>query len=111
MAAIKKEDLKKAMENLKKLGGKMKEVARVIEKDTICGAQIGKLKLKILGLERDKNNKLKEIGKTTYKLVCSGKIKEVSVAKQCSEIKNLDKAIKQQKAEIAKLIEKIKEKS
>lgn len=111
MAAIKKEDFEKAMENLKKLGGKMKEVARVIEKDTIYGAQIGKLKLQILGLEKDKNNKLKEVGKTAYKLVCSGKLKEVSVTKQCSEIKNLEKTIKRQKAEITQLMQKIKEKS
>ena len=103
MAKIKKKDVEKAMEGLRKLGGKVKEVAKIIEKDAVYGTQVGKLRIKILALERDKFNQFREIGKVAYKLFLSKKLKDATLAKQCTQLNNIEKAIKKQHAEITKL--------
>lgn len=110
MAKIKKQDVDKALESLRRLGGKMKEVAKIIEKDAIYGTQIGKIKIKVLALERDRFNNLREIGKTAYKLFLSKKLKDATLTKQCAQLKNIENAIKKQNAEIAKLKKNFKNK-
>lgn len=107
MVTIKKEDVERARKSLKKLGGKMKEIAKALKEDVTYGAQIGKLELKNLCLEKDKLLKLKKIGEITYKLVRSGKMNNPALAKECAELATIEKTIKKQRAEINKIRKKI----
>ncbi|MFH1238565.1 MAG: hypothetical protein V1653_00465 [bacterium] len=107
MATIKKEDIQRAKKNLKKFGSKVKEIAMALKEDAIYGAQIGNLGIKNLGLERDRLLKLKKIAEMTYKLVRTGKIKNVALAKECAELETIEKTIKKQKAQISQISKKI----
>ncbi|MFH1783450.1 MAG: hypothetical protein ABH868_00920 [bacterium] len=108
MATIQKRDVEKALASLRKFGGKMKSVAKVIEKDAIYGTKVGQIKFKMIALEGSKLNKLREVGKVAYSLYSRKKIRDAALSKQCKQLENIDKSLKKLKAEITKLTTQFK---
>ncbi|MCK4533803.1 hypothetical protein KAU39_08460 [bacterium] len=99
-----KENLKKMVEKtekgLKTFGAKILELAEVVKEDTIYGAKIGKLKLKVMDLESKRMKKLRTLGETVYKLVQEEKLQDSRVNDLCQQLLAIEENIRKYQEEI-----------
>ncbi len=99
-----KEEFKKIVEKtekgLKTFGSKILELAEVVKEDTIYGAKIGSLKLKVMDLESKKMKKLRALGETVYKLVQEKKLDYPEVNDLYKQILVIEGNIRKYQAEI-----------
>jgi hypothetical protein len=99
-----KEEFKKIVEKtekgLKTFGAKILELAEVVKEDTVYGAKIGSLKLKVMDLESKRMKKLRALGETVYKLVQEKKLDYPEVNDLYKQILVIEEDICKYQAEI-----------
>jgi hypothetical protein len=80
-----------------------KKYAKLAKEELVRSSKIGKVKIEITKLKRDKTNKIKELGEHCYKLLTekNAVIEGADIFK--TEINKLDAEIKKKEAEIAKI--------
>ena len=107
-----KEEFKKIVQRtekgLKTFGSKILELAEIVKEDTVYGAKIGKLKLKVMDLESKRMKKLRMLGETVYKLVQEENLDDPKVTELYNQILVIEKDIRGYQAEIKKTSGKFK---
>ena len=86
-----------------KLGRDTAKLAKRGEEEVVRASKIGKLKLEVMGLERNKGLLYQKIGEKTIDLCNKGKIEEATLKPLCNQIYKLDSQIKKKQAEIKKI--------
>ncbi|MCK4261536.1 hypothetical protein KAU86_00850 [bacterium] len=105
------EDVKRfwdgAVRRLKRLGDEAGELTKRWEtrakEEVVKVSRMGKLKLDIVGLKRNREEKFRELGAKSYKLGVWRKIDQPSVKKLCQEIKKIEGDLKDKKSQVKAL--------
>lgn len=91
------EDAKK---NFEKITGKVAELAHKGKEESVVAYKIAKLKIKIMSLNHNMDEKFQELGKEAFKLCGNSKIKNPGLLNVCKEIQELKSVVKDKEIEI-----------